>query len=84
MLHFIYKYFSTNMVSDERSFMMYKWPVTKFCREGPCKGIVGSFSNDDINGNKNVKKKTIGLITKTTILHVHCAFWYISMPSLLD
>ena len=38
---------------------------------------VGSFSND--NGNENVKK-AIGLLTKTTSLHVHHAFLYISLP----
>ena len=29
-------------------------------------------------------KKAIGLITKTTILHVHRAFLYISLPTLHD
>ena len=29
-------------------------------------------------------KKAIGLITKTTILHVHHAFLYISLPTLHD
>ena len=29
-------------------------------------------------------KKAIGLIIKTTALHVHHAFWYISLPSLQD
>ena len=38
---------------------------------------VGSFSNE--NGNENVKK-AIGLLTKTTSLHVHHAFLYISLP----
>ena len=37
---------------------------------------VGSFSND--NGNEKVKK-AIGLLTKTTSLHVHHAFLYISL-----
>ena len=39
---------------------------------------VGSFSNDDGNGNENVKK-AIGLSSKTTSLHVHHAFLYISL-----
>ena len=38
---------------------------------------VGSFSND--NGNEKVKK-AIGLLTKTTSLHVHHAFLSISLP----
>ena len=40
---------------------------------------VVSFSNGD--GNENVKK-TIGLLSKTTSLHVHQAFLYISLPLL--
>ena len=42
---------------------------------------VGSFRNDDGDGSENVKK-VIGLISKTTTLHVHHAFLYISLPSL--
>ena len=37
---------------------------------------VGSFSNDDGDGNENVKK-AIGLLSKTTSLHVHHAFLHI-------
>ena len=44
---------------------------------------VGSFSNDDGDGNKNVKK-AISLLSKTTSLHVHYAFLYISLPVLHD
>ena len=36
----------------------------------------GSFSNDDGDGNENVKK-AIGLLSKTTSLHVHHAFSHI-------
>ena len=42
---------------------------------------VGSFSNDDGDGNENVKK-AIGLLRKTTSSHVHHAFLYISLPLL--
>ena len=45
--------------------------------------IIGSLSNDDADGNEN-GKKGIGLISKTTTLHVHHAFLYISLPSLPD
>ena len=45
--------------------------------------LLGSFSNDDGDGNQNVKK-AIGLLSKTTTLHVHHAFWFISLPSLHD
>ena len=44
---------------------------------------VGSFSNDDGDGNENVKK-AIGLLSKTTSLHVHHAFLYICLPLLHD
>ena len=44
---------------------------------------VGSFSNDDGDGNENVKK-AIGLLSKTTSLHVHHALLYISLPLLHD
>ena len=43
----------------------------------------GSFSNDDGDGNEDVRK-AIGLLRKTTTLHVHHAFLYISLPSLHD
>ena len=44
---------------------------------------IGSLSNDNADGNEN-GKKGIGLISKTTTLHVHHAFLYISLPSLHD
>ena len=44
---------------------------------------VGSFSNNDGDGNENVKK-AIGLLSKTTSLHVHHAFLYISLLLLHD
>ena len=37
----------------------------------------------DGDGNENLKK-AIDLISKTTILHVDHAFWYISLPPLHD
>ena len=40
-------------------------------------------SNDDDNVNKNGKKAKVS-IGKTTILHVHLAFLYITLPSLHD
>ena len=42
-----------------------------------------SFSNDDGDGKEDVKKAT-GLLRKTTTLHVHHAFLFISLPSLHD
>ena len=43
--------------------------------------LMGTLRSDDGDGNGNATK-TIGLISKTTILHVHHAFLYISLPSL--
>ena len=42
-----------------------------------------SFSNGDGDGNEN-GKKAIGLISKTTTLHMHHTILYISLPSLHD
>ena len=44
---------------------------------------VGSFSSDHGDGNENVKK-AIGLWSKTTSLHAHHPFLYISLPLLRD
>ena len=48
----------------------------------PAKSL-GTLRSDDGDGNGNAAK-TIGLISKTTILHVHHAVLYISLPSLHD
>ena len=40
---------------------------------------VGTLRSNDADGNENVKK-TIGLISKTTTLHVRHAFLYIYLP----
>ena len=44
---------------------------------------LGSFRKDYGDGNKN-GKKAIGLLSKTTTLHVHHTFLYLSWPSLHD
>ena len=42
---------------------------------------IGTLRSNDADGNENVKKKkTMGFISKTTTLHVHHAFLYISLP----
>ena len=43
--------------------------------------LTGTFSNDDGDGNEKAKR-AIGLLSKTTSLHVHHAFLYISLPLL--
>ena len=45
--------------------------------------LLGTLRSDDDDGNGNTTK-AIGLISKTTILHVHHAFLYISLLSLHD
>ena len=45
--------------------------------------VLGSLRSDDGDRNGNATS-AIGLISKTTILHVHHAFLYISLPSLHD
>ena len=45
--------------------------------------LIVTLRSDDGDGNEEVKK-AMGLISKTTILHVHHAFLYISLPSLHD
>ena len=54
-----------------------------FCSQVPVLRVIGSLSNDDDYVNKNGKKAKVS-IGKTTILHVHHAFLYISLPSLHD
>ena len=53
------------------------FPKQKRKRCGPTWNALGNVSNNDGNGNENVKK-SIGLITKTTTLHVHytCITWH--------
>ena len=45
--------------------------------------LLGTLRSDDGDDNENVTKAIV-LITKATILHVHHAFLYISLPSLHD
>ena len=45
--------------------------------------IIGTLRNCDGDGKENVNK-AIGLMRKTTTLHVHHAFLYISLLSLLN
>ena len=45
--------------------------------------VIGSLRSDDGDGNGDATK-AIGLISKTTVLHLHHDFLYISLPSLHD
>ena len=44
----------------------------------------GDFTIRPRDGNENVKNRTIDLVAKTTTLHVHLTFLYISLPFLHD
>ena len=56
-------------------------PITIWKR--PAVARIGTLRSDDADDNGNATK-SIGLISKTTILHVHHTFLYISLPSLHD
>ena len=45
--------------------------------------IIGTLRNCDGDGKENINK-AMGLMSKTTTLHVHHAFLYISLLSLLN
>ena len=45
--------------------------------------LLGTLRSDEGDDNEDVKK-ALGLIIKTTTLHVYHAFLYISLPSLHD
>ena len=59
----------------------YEGQVQKICSKDETIGTLRSNGADD---NENVKKKTIGLISKTAISHAHHTFLYISFPFLHD
>ena len=46
--------------------------------------VIGRLRKDDDGYGDKKSKKSIGLLNKTTTLHVHHAFLYISLPSLHD
>ena len=50
---------------------------------GTASVLIGTLRSNDADGDENVKK-TIGFISKTTALHVHHTFLYISLPFLHD
>ena len=59
------------------------WPIygSNYRRPPGNRDLRSDDGDGDGNGNAT---KAIGLISKTTILHVHHAFLYISLPSLQD
>ena len=60
-------------------------PTAKKCTKehGYREKLWGSLNNGDGDTSEDVEK-AIGLLPKTTSLHVHHAFLYISLPSLHD
>ena len=61
----------------------YGHPAHTDTLNGPSVSILWTIRSNDAGGNENVKK-TIGLISKTTISHVHHTFLDISFPFLHD
>ena len=57
--------------------------IQQVVEHGGSTAIIGTLRSNNADDNKNVKK-TIGLISKTTTLHVHHTFLYISFPFLHD
>ena len=57
--------------------------IQQVVEHGGSTAIIGTLRSNDADDNKNVKK-TIGLISKTTTLHVHHTFLHISFPFLHD
>ena len=63
--------------------LLFFWSRRCGLRRSCLSSLLGTSGSDDGDGNGNATK-TIGLISKATILHVHHAFWNISLPSLHD
>ena len=57
--------------------------IQQVVEHGGSTAIIGTLRSNDADDNKNVKK-TIGLISKTTTLHMHHTFLHISFPFLHD
>ena len=61
---------------------------TKICSNFSFRSILSirdwSFSNDDGDGNENVKKRNCSYLSKTTTFYAHHTFLYISLSSLQD
>ena len=66
-------------IYEAKSFFL----IVTFSSPSPSSMLRGSFSNDDGDGSETVKT-AMGLLSKTTGLHVHHAFLYISLPLLHD
>ena len=60
---------------------LFKWRFHSRCPRRCLSSLLGTLRNYDGDGNGNINK-AIGLLSKTTTLHVHHAFWYISLQSL--
>ena len=82
-----FEIFTTHSPQDPKCWQRkrngYAAPPCSTCGQQLQERELGSFSNDDGDGNQDVKK-AIDLLRKTTTLHVHHAFLYISLPSLHD
>ena len=62
-------------------FRMWRHPLSSKTPLVTTIALIRHFRSNDADGKENVKK-TVGFISKTTFLHVHHAFVYISLPVL--
>ena len=73
-----------NATNSPVTFVTHKRFAVLFFLSSCCVNSLVGTLNNDADGNENVTKKTKGLIRKTTTLHVHHAFLYISVLFLHD
>ena len=81
---FFYKFLSAvGVLEQDCLYIFCNFGAMSLVAKTPCKAslILGTFSNDKGKGNV---KKPVGLLSKTTTLHVHHAFLYISLLSPQD
>ena len=73
----------SHFIIDHRFVCILCMEETVFLLMFQSKLTIGTLRSNDPDGNENIKK-TIGSISKTTTLHVHHAFLYISFLFLHD
>ena len=77
------RFYRTVVHTSPYQFQFFLTILTSLSTAVPSPQKKGSFSYDDGDGHENVKT-AIGLLSKTTSLHVHHAFLYTSLPLLHD
>ena len=78
--YWLQKWFTVGWIcSNPWCILFVEWQPSWSCS----RNTIGTLRSNDADDNENVKK-TIGLISKTTTLHMHHTFLYISYPFLHD